>query len=651
MLGGFVFIPGLSITKSWLLMVIMTLVVAIVIAGVAIAKRSRIGGATAIAIACGVLMLATQGPGLTVYWLQNPIGFGRAIYKAEETLAQVEHAKRVIKHATIYHYDGREISGSLGTRMDLSLINNGKSDGSALGDAGTQIMLTMLGAVLHHDDPKHACVIGLGTGTSAGWLAEVPSIESVDVLELEPRMVNCASYFAAVNHDVVNHKKVNILLGDARETLMAARGKKYDLIASAPSNPHRAGVASLYTREYYRTVADRLDEDGVFTQWLQAYEISIDNVQLIMVTLRSVFPQVCTYQTQAGDLVFVCFKQHKPLNTGAMHRKLQQYPYQMGMDRSWGLSSVEGILAHSVANSVYADKLAKIIKEVNTDDRNLLEFRVGRTGGSGTRQSPTEAILKQATQSGDLIEATDRNVHGLRFSYAMATVAKKRQRNTSQWKTAPWFDGEAAIQRMMLYDQLPAKLTKDPLFSFQAMNPWEQLIWAKALVKARDERCLDFAERFKDTKPLDYHLIRLNYFWVTGDTLREDQEVMALLETMTGDVWHLPNHADLDKYLLTILKRCRTYAERLKGREDEVLALLQKPYGAHVLEGFRQGMRMVIAERLGAEALLPVIISVEPHFPFNNEGKLQKRVEVYRKLGHPNLGRAERDLRLYEKWR
>ena len=655
MLGGFVFIPGLSITKSWLLMVIMTLVVAIVIAGVAIAKRSRTGGAIAIAMACAVVMLVMQSSGLTVYWLQSPIGFGRATYKAEETLAQVEHAKRARKHAAIYQYDGREISGSLMANMDLSLMNNGKSDGSALGDASTQIMLTMLGALLHHGDPKNACVIGLGTGTSAGWLAQIASIESVDVLELEPRMVNCASYFAAVNHDAVDNKKVNILLGDAREILMTSKGKPYDLIASEPSNPHRAGVANLYTREFYQTVADKLQGDGVFTQWLQAYEIEVDSVHLIMATLRSVFPQVCLFQTQetqVGDIVFVCFKHRKELNVPTMTRKMQQKSYALGVERAWGVNSVEGVLAHSLANSVYVDKLAKVIEEVNTDDHNLLEFRVGRSGVSANRKlRPAVKILEHATKSGSVIEATDHNVQGLRFSSAMATLASLRNSDTSRWKTAPWFDGEATIQRMQLYKQLPSRLARDPLFSFQPLTPWEEFIWAKALMKAKDRRCLALAQRFKDSRPLDYHAVRLNYFWVTGDTAREDEEVLALLQTMRGNIWHLPSHSELHPYLSVILKRCGAYRERLQGREDEALALLQQPYGAHVLEDFRIGLRWILARRLGAEALLTVILHAEPHFPFNNEDKLKKRMEVYRELGHPNLKRAERDLRLYEKWR
>jgi len=650
-LGGFVFIPKFSITNTWLLMIALALAVAVIVAGVAIAKRARLSGAITIGMACGIVMLAIQGSGLTAYWLHNPIGFGRTQFKAGAKLADIEHLKRSMKRVTLYQYDGREISGSLQTRMDLALINNGKSDGSALGDAGTQIMLSLLGSLLHHGDPKHACVIGLGTGTSAGWLAQVPSIESLDVFELEPHLVDCARYYAPVNYDVVNNPKVNIILGDARESLMASKGKKYDLIASEPSNPQRAGVANLYTQEYYQTAADRLHEDGVFTQWLQAYEIEVDSVHLIMVTLRSVFPQVCVYQTQSGDLVFVCFKHRKPLHVEAIRQKLKQHPYPLGVDRAWGVKSVEGVLAHSLANSVYVDKLTKVIKEVNTDDRNLLEFTAGRSGGASSSRSLINVILSHTTKPGHLVEATDGSVSNLQFSYAMATAAKAMRQTPAHWKGVSWFNSNAAGQRYNLYTNMATILKKDPLLSFDAMNSMEEVFWAKAMVEARDQRCLSYAEQFKDTMPLDYRTIRLSYYWATGDTYGEDREIIALIETMTRNIWHLPQHSDLHQSLKLIIKRTKAFPERLKGREREVLALLEKPFDAHVVHNFRMMLRWIMAERLGAKELLPVLLDYEPHFPFNEEAKLKKRVEVYRELGHANLERAEKDWHLYLKWR
>src|SRR5439155_17044467 len=137
---------------------------------------------------------------------------------------------------------------------------------------------------------SRALVVGLGTGSSAGWLAAVPSIDRVDVVELEPLVLDVARACGPVNHNALTNPKVRITIGEARETLLTSRDR-YDIIASEPSNPFRAGVASLFTLEYYRAAADRLTDDGVFAQWVQAYEIDTRTLRTIYSTLAAVFPE------------------------------------------------------------------------------------------------------------------------------------------------------------------------------------------------------------------------------------------------------------------------------------------------------------------------------------------------------------------------
>ena len=107
----------------------------------------------------------------------------------------------------------------------------------------------LLGAILH-PQPRSAMVIGLGSGSTAGWLGEVPSIDRVDVVELEPAMLEVARRCAPINERPLDNPKVHVVRGDAREVLSVTR-QRYDIVFSEPSNPYRAGVASLYTSEYY----------------------------------------------------------------------------------------------------------------------------------------------------------------------------------------------------------------------------------------------------------------------------------------------------------------------------------------------------------------------------------------------------------------
>ena len=45
------------------------------------------------------------------------------------------------------------------------------------------------------------------------------------------------------------------------------------MIFSEPSNPYRAGVADLFSQDFYRGVTRRLGKGGIFLQWLQGYEV------------------------------------------------------------------------------------------------------------------------------------------------------------------------------------------------------------------------------------------------------------------------------------------------------------------------------------------------------------------------------------------
>src|SRR5207247_8696339 len=98
--------------------------------------------------------------------------------------------------------------------------------------------------------PGGACGGGPGTGATAGWLGGVPSIARVDTIELEPLVLDVARACDATNLGAMRNPKVHVAIGDAREALLAG-GDRYDVIASEPSNPFRAGIASLFTQEVY----------------------------------------------------------------------------------------------------------------------------------------------------------------------------------------------------------------------------------------------------------------------------------------------------------------------------------------------------------------------------------------------------------------
>jgi hypothetical protein len=221
----------------------------------------------------------------------------------------------------VWEADGVESSAGITASRGASFVINGKSDGNIRADAGTQVPGGLIGAALK-PGVRNACVIGLGTGSTAGWLAAVPEIQQVDVMELEPAILH-----------VLDNPKCRVLLGDAREMLITSP-RRYDLIFSEPSNPYRAGIASLFTTEFYRTVKERLNTGGIFLQWVQSYEVESDAIRMILATLADVFPRVEVWTTQVGDLLLVATTDTTPWDAGILRARIQTEPFKTATRRT-----------------------------------------------------------------------------------------------------------------------------------------------------------------------------------------------------------------------------------------------------------------------------------------------------------------------------
>lgn len=403
--GGFGLLPLLTAPRAWLLVVVTLLLSAMLAVFLELRRRGPVRlevllrdpsrfGVIAVTAIISLFCLTARGP--TAVWRHSGIGAGRADEIAlSESPDSLEAFRRKRGTEVRWEEDGLESTVALGQGAGYVFIVNGKSDGHTLADAPTQVMSGLL-ATLVHPDPKSALVIGLGTGSTAGWIGVVPSIDRVDVIELEPAILRVAKDCAPVNHNVLDNPKVHVQLGDARELLRVAP-RKYDVIFSEPSNPYRAGISSMYTVEYYRSALERLGEHGVFVQWLQAYEVDGWAVATVLSTLRNVFPSVSVWQTTRGDLLALGERQEHPLDVDMIRARLLTEPYASAVRAVWRTSTAEGVLAHYLG----APKLTNLIVDnhvgaVNTDDQNFLEFAFARSIGKTVEVDAELFALSQA---------------------------------------------------------------------------------------------------------------------------------------------------------------------------------------------------------------------------------------------------------------
>jgi spermidine synthase len=497
--GGFGLLPLLTAPGSWRLVIVLLAVLGG--AAMLIAVRQYQFGAAFASTLAGLLAIAcTFALGPTAVWRHSGIGAGRAT--KPESLNTARLWMNGVRRSVIWDVDGRESSVALIDAADFAFVVNGKVDGSARGDAGTQVMAGLVGGALH-PNPQRALVIGLGTGSTAGWLGAIPSMRKVDVVELEPAVIGVARACASVNHDVLHNPKVAIHIADAREALLTTR-EHYDIIFSEPSNPYRAGIASLFTEEFYRATAARLERGGIFLQWVQAYDVDAQTIRTIYATIARVFPEVETWETVSGDLLLVATREPIVYDAAALRRRVAQAPFLDAMSHTWRVESLEGFLSHFVARASLARTIARSEQNLNTDDRTLVEFGFARGLGEEGRFDMNELAQFAIARGED------------RPRIAQGTVAWNdvvSNRATTPYMSAisqqPGQQDLARHRAAIAYDNgnLAAVLAEWRSHPWPLVNSGELVMLADSLADSGSEAAAAYAEQLWRWEPVDADLV------------------------------------------------------------------------------------------------------------------------------------------------
>ena len=89
-------------------------------------------------------------------------------------------------------------------------------------------------------------------------------------------------------------------LQGAKELVLRRKVKFISAIGGNPADathPWSADSWILYTRELYRLVSSRLNETGIFCQWIPLHWMSSDDFKCILRTMRTAFPHLSLWYT------------------------------------------------------------------------------------------------------------------------------------------------------------------------------------------------------------------------------------------------------------------------------------------------------------------------------------------------------------------
>ncbi|HYF51586.1 MAG TPA: fused MFS/spermidine synthase [Planctomycetota bacterium] len=384
-LGGLVVLPFLEIQTTLQTMALLYALPGIVLltmsAGWAMPRTRAIAAVLALAVAAGCVAPRWQPNVMSAgMFLLRDTG---AVKAAREW--RFNEAVPNLDREILYYREGAAATVAVArVAGNISLSVGGKPDASSGGDMSTQIGLTLVPAVLH-PAPKEILVIGQGSGVSAGAARARDGVQRVDIVEMSREVITGSSWFAQHNELVyddvmterawLNTPGVETLINDGRNHLLLT-SRKYDLIASEPSNPWMAGVGNLFTREAFQLSKERLKPGGIMCQWIHSYALDESHVYSIIRTFGEVFPHIQLWWINKGDYLIVGSESPLTIPIRELRHRLKEPGVQRWLQRV-RLDTEEEFVAGFMQHD---DALRRKAKDspLHTDDNMLLEFSAPR---------------------------------------------------------------------------------------------------------------------------------------------------------------------------------------------------------------------------------------------------------------------------------
>jgi spermidine synthase len=388
LLAGFVALPALGLRRS-----LLAAAATHALAGLVAFVPARQGGARWLA-AAAVTLAAWAAPRVAPPWDAALLAGGPYKYALYASAEEMEEELR--SGELVFYRDGSAATVSvkrLGGSLSLSV--DGKVDATNTADMLTQRLLAHLPLLLH-GAPQEVLVIGLGSGVTAGSALTHP-VRSVEVVEISREVVEAARLFRRANRNALEDARLRVVVGDGRHHLQTA-SHAYDVIISEPSNPWMAGVANLFSRDFFALGRSRLAPGGLFCQWAHAYNMSPRDLRVVAGSFTDVFPAAALFVVNEGDVLLVgardAFPAPAPEALGARlaRAEVQADLAEVGVRTPFGLA-----ILHALSGEALRAWAADAPR--HTDDRPVLEFSAPRFLHADTAEENRRIIGEAAARA------------------------------------------------------------------------------------------------------------------------------------------------------------------------------------------------------------------------------------------------------------
>lgn len=227
---------------------------------------------------------------------------------------------------------------------------------------------------LFHGAPRRAVFLGVGTGMSLNAAPLHPQLEVTGV-EPVPEALTLLHDFGTDPEQNARIIAPRLLPSDARRFVVSTESQ-FDVIIADLLHPSRDGAGSLYTREHFEAVKQRLAKGDLFCQWLPLFQMDLETFKLIARTLIDRLPYVQVHiphfslrQSVVGLIGSVEPLAYGPdwLQTKVHSRALQRELVALRLNSNLALFG--GFLADRAEFAEFAGE-----GQLDTDDRLLVTY-------------------------------------------------------------------------------------------------------------------------------------------------------------------------------------------------------------------------------------------------------------------------------------
>ena len=347
---------------------------------------------------------------------------------------------------------------------------------------------------LFSKDINSSFIVGYGGGFTVDFLSQT-DLDLVQVAELEQGIMDAAEYVHKNNNPITARKNVKLQIEDARFVLATKQRGPFDIIVSQPSHSWLAGVANLFTEDFFEIVSENLTKGGVYGQWLNLYNIDPVAVQSILKTFFTVFEHGAVF-TNPEDQEMIIVGSHEPLKLNKKRfDSLVSKPEMKRKLRNVPADSINDVLSFF---AMTRQEVVSNFKEVpmNTDLNAYAEVRQSRLFYSDQNQLDSE--LKEFFS-----EHYPKNILSIRDSLQYLEL-----------------DSFALLKSSLEKDQFEKIYSlRKSVLSLMPMNKDQKLAKGELLFKSRmfEESVVEF-EQLMNTNPSSEYLN-----WVTAALMEQSK--------------------------------------------------------------------------------------------------------------------------------